>query len=319
MKPRDATAPPKADTGTFENPNDAAVLADMQARQQAGEDVFGDHDEPGDDTTAAPAPGPAPAPEPAPPAPAPAEEELDDATNAAPAPAPEPAPAPAAAAPTPAPAPTTAPAPPVLQFKTRPADQIQTEQDALLKEKGEAFKAYSDGTMTPEDFAAVDAKVTQGLMRIASEQALAAASAQTALQSSENALEGLKRIAKEQGHVDYDADPSAAAQFDAMAEALAKDPAIAALPDAQFFEKVHNTVLAVRGITPGAAPAPAPTPAAPREDMKPGIVTLRGVPAAATPNTGGGLTEQLGRLQGLDFQEAVGALPKAQRDAWLDS
>ena len=53
--------------------------------------------------------------------------------------------------------------------------------------------------------------------------------------------------------------------------------------------------------------------------MKPGIVTLRNLPAAATPNTGGGLTEQLSRLDGLDFQEAVGALPKAQRDAWLDS
>lgn len=314
MKPRDATTPPKAETGSFENPNDQAVLADMQARQKAGEDVFGDNDEPGDGT--------APAPVPAPPAPVPGNEEIDTDGTTGEAPAPAPEPSQAAAAPIPAPTPVPTPVPPtvpVLQFKTRPAAEIQTEQTSLLNEKAAGFKAYSEGTMSPEDFAALDAKVTQGLMRIASEQALVNASAQTALQSSETALDGIKKLAKEQGHVDYDADPSAAAQFDAMAEALGKDPKIAALPDAEFFQKVHSTVLAVRGVAIDATPAPAPTPAMPREDLKPGIVTLRGIPAAATPNAGGGLTEQLSRLNGLDFQEAVGNLPKAQRDAWLDS
>ena len=43
------------------------------------------------------------------------------------------------------------------------------------------------------------------------------------------------------------------------------------------------------------------------------------MPAAATPNTGGGVAEQLGRLNGLDFEDAVGAMSRQQRDQWLDS
>jgi hypothetical protein len=48
-------------------------------------------------------------------------------------------------------------------------------------------------------------------------------------------------------------------------------------------------------------------------------LTLGNVPAAAQPNGTGGINEELSRLNGLDFQERIGAMPKAQRDAWLDS
>lgn len=320
MKGREETTPVKGDTATFENAADAQAMEQVTAARAAGEDPFGDFDNDSGGEAAAPAASPAPAPD------ATTAAELDPPEpTAAPAAAPTPPapPPPPAAAPAPAPVPVEAAAPPPpapLQFKTRPATEIQAEQTALLDKKAKAFTEYSEGTMTPEAYAALDAEVMQGMMRIGSEMTLAQASAQSALQTSEQALALLKVTAKTEGQIDYDADPRAAKQFDAQVQALATDPDMAKLSDAEFFEKAHGMVLALRGIsrTAAAPPPPASTPPPARADMKPSI-TLRDIPAAATPHTGGGVLEQLSRLSGLEFQDAVGAMPKGQRDAWLDS
>lgn len=326
MKGRNDTTPAKADTGHFENPADAEAAKQVAAGLAAGEDVFGDNDN-DDGTPMTGAPAPAPAAEATPPAAAPAAEDLDadenleaqdNASTTQTQEATPPAPAPA-------PAPTPAPAPPVLQFKTKTPAELAAAQKALLDKKAEAFDKYSVGTMTAAEYSAVDSEVMLGLMGIASEAALAQANTQTALNASEQALADVKALAKSQGLVDYEADESAGVQFDNVVDMLAKDPKMAALSDAEFFSKAHNLVLTMRGHTPpttGNAPAPAPattpTPATPRQDMT-GPITLRTMPAAATPNTNGGVTEQLGRLNGLDFEDAVGAMPRQQRDQWLDS
>lgn len=336
MKARNEVTAPKPDTATFENPADQQVLQETAAALAAGGDPFGDLDDP----TPAPAPSPeggAPAPAPAPaeatakddaddldepaaptPAPAPAAEAPAAPTPPAPAPEPPPAPAPAPTqAPTPAPAPQ---APPVLNFRTRPASEIKAEQDALLKRKAEAFQEYSDGTMTAEAFAKVDAEVMQGMLRIGSEMTLAQASAQTVAATEESAIEAIKQTSKAAGHIDYDADPAAVDQFNAAVDLVAKDPRAAKMSLDEFYGKAHSLVLTMRGISAGGAPspAPAPAPAPARQDMAP-PTTLRNVPAAATPNTGGGLTEQLSRLSGQEFEAALAAMPKAQRDAWMDT
>lgn len=321
MKGRDQTTPAKADTGHFENPADAEAAKQVAAGLAAGEDVFGDNDN--DDgtpmTTAAPAPAPA-----AEDTTATGADDLDaddltdqSATTATTQETQE------AAAPAAAPAPAPAPAP-VPQFKTKSATELAAAQKALLDKKAEAFDKYSVGTMTAAEYSAVDSEVMLGLMGIASETALAQANTQTALQASEQALADVKKLAKSQGLVDYEADESAGVQFDNVVDMLARDPKMAALNDAEFFTRAHNLVLTMRGHTPGASNAPAPAPAtttgkpAPRADMT-GPITLRTIPAAATPNTNGGVTEQLGRLNGLDFEDAVGAMSRQQRDAWLDS
>lgn len=329
MKGRNDTTTAKADTGHFENPADAEAAKQVANSLAAGEDPFGDNDN--DDGT----------PMVAAPAPAQASEEvdgaLDDAGDAAAGEATAAADADAAAQAaeaarqaantatqqaTPAPAPAPAP-----QFKTKSAKELGDAQTALLDEKADAFDKYSSGTITATEYSAVDTRVMQGLMSIASENALAQANTQTALQASEQALAGVKALAKSQGLIDYETDPDAGTQFDNVVDMLAKDPKAAALPDADFFSRAHNLVLTMRGHAPPAntdAPAPAQAPGAkpgkpaPRADMN-GPITLRTIPTAATPNTGGGVAEQLGRLNGLDFEEAVGGMSRQQRDAWLDS
>lgn len=322
MKGRNDTTPAKADTGHFENPADAEAAKQVAAGLAAGEDVFGDNDN-DDGTPMTGAPAPAPAAEATPPAAAPAAEDLDAGENLEAQDNASTTQTQEATPPAPAPAPTPAPAPPVLQFKTKTAAELAAAQKALLDKKAEAFDKYSVGTMTAAEYSAVDSEVMLGLMGIASEAALAQANTQTALNASEQALADVKALAKSQGLVDYEADESAGVQFDNVVDMLAKDPKMAALSDADFFSKAHNLVLTMRGHTPPAtgnapAPSPTPSPAKPRQDMT-GPITLRSMPAAATPNTGGGVAEQLGRLNGLDFEEAVGSMSRQQRDAWIDS
>ena len=326
MKGRNDTTPAKADTGHFENPADTEAAKQVAAGLAAGEDVFGDNDN--DDGTPMTAAAPAPAAEAEAPAAQPAAdaeagnldadeslEAQDDASATQQVTAQE-----AAAAPAPA---AVAPAPAAMpQFKTKAPAELAAAQKALLDKKAEAFEQYSVGTMTAAEYNAVDSEVMLGLMGVASETALAQANTQAALQASEQALANVKALAKSQGLIDYEADESAGQQFDNVVDMLAKDPKMAALPDAEFFTRAHNLVLTMRGHTPGAGNSPAPaTPTgkpAPRTDMT-GPITLRTIPAAATPNTGGGVYEQLGRLNGLNFEEAVGALSRQQRDAWMDS
>lgn len=341
MKGRNDITPAKASTAHYENPADAEAAKAVADGLAAGEDVFGDFDDDAATASAAAAPAAAAA------AAAAAADDgaaagaddagrnLDDGDDTANQEAAAAAEADAAAqaaeasrqaaneaeqAAKPTPDPTPAPAPAPQQFKVKSAKELADAEKALLGEKAEAFERYSNGTMTAAEYSEVDSRVMKGLIGLASETALAQANAQTALQASEQALANVKQLAKTQGLVDYDADQEAATQFDNVVDMLSKDPKAAALSDADFFGKAHATVLLLRGLTPpAAAPAPAPAAAAkPRQDMT-GPITLRQLPAAATPNATGGVAEQLSRLEGLDFEDAVGAMSRQQRDQWLDS
>lgn len=335
MKGRNDITPAKASTAHYENPADAEAAKAVADGLAAGEDVFGDFDDDAATASAATAPAPAAAAaaDDAAAGANDADQDLDDGDDTAIQEAAAAAEADATAqaaessrqaaneaeqATKPAPDPTPAPAP--QQFKVKSAKELADAEKALLGEKAEAFERYSNGAMTAAEYSEVDSRVMKGLIGLASETALAQANAQTALQASEQALANVKQLAKTQGLVDYDADQEAATQFDNVVDMLSKDPKAAALSDADFFGKAHATVLLLRGLTPpAAAPAPAPAAAAkPRQDMT-GPITLRQLPAAATPNATGGVAEQLSRLEGLDFEDAVGAMSRQQRDQWLDS
>lgn len=329
MKGRSDTTPPRHDTSTFENAADAAVLKESAAKIAAGEDPFGDDD--GDETPAAASAPIATDPPVDPPAidpPATDEVNEDPPSDAADDPpardgtdaVKDPPAEPAATAPK-----TEEPAAevreqPAVQFKTRTVQDIDKARADLLNKKAEAWKKYSDGTMTPEEFTAIDNEVLTGISNLAAESALALASAQAAQQVGERAIEVIKAASKAANLIDYDTDTVAVDLFNAQVNALALDPSSSKLSEAQFYSKAHEMVLAMRGLrASAAAPAPAPATKPPaRQDMKPPI-TLRNAPAAATSNTGGGVAEQLSRLHGQDFEAAIGSMPKAQRDAWMDS
>lgn len=335
MKGRNDITPAKASTAHYENPADAEAAKAVADGLAAGEDVFGDFDD--DAATASAAAAPAPAAAAADDGAAAgaddASRDLDDGDDTANQEAAAAAEADAAAqaaeasrqaaneaeqATKPTPDPTPAPSPAPQQFKVKSAKELADAEKALLGEKAEAFERYSNGTMTAAEYSEVDSRVMKGLIGLASETALAQANAQTALQASEQALANVKQLAKTQGLVDYDADQEAATQFDNVVDMLSKDPKAAALSDADFFSKTHATVLLLRGLTPPATAPATAAPAKPRQDMT-GPITLRQLPAAATPNATGGVAEQLSRLEGLDFEDAVGAMSRQQRDQWLDS
>lgn len=329
MKGRDQTTPAKADTGHFENPADAEAAKQVAAGLAAGADVFGDNDD--DDGTPMTADTQASAPEAAADDAGSAEDGLGDNGADDPGASGDEGAAGQTAADTTSQAVANAdpaaqaaaavPASTPLQFKTKAPTELAAAQKALLDKKADAFEKYSVGHMTAAEYNAVDSEVMLGLMSIASETALAQANTQTALQASEQALAEVKKLAKSQGLIDYEADAEAGAQFDNVAEMLAKDPGAAKLSDLDFFTRAHTLVLAMRGHAqpaPGAAPAIASAKPPVRADMT-GPITLRTIPAAATPNTNGGVAEQLGRLHGLDFEDAVGGMNRQRRDEWLDS
>jgi hypothetical protein len=72
-------------------------------------------------------------------------------------------------------------------------------------------------------------------------------------------------------------------------------------------------VKAMRGI---AVPQPN-KPAAERKPAGEAPVTLRSLPSASTPNTGG-ILEQIGRLKGPAYEAAYAKLTPAQQAALLD-
>lgn len=275
------------------------------------------------DTKLEPKPAPAPA--------APTEEELaaQDAAaeaaaaaagregGAADAAAPTPAaaaPAPAAAAPAAieepaAPVPAPAPAP----FKVDATDYTE-QRKTLATEKAEAFKKWSDGQLSDDEYATAQAQFDDRLadlvraqtradtLREANEQR--AAQERAAIEQAEHtAMANLAQSVKDT--VDY-SDQTAARQFDLAFDAVKADPKNAALTPAQQVAKAHGAVLAMRGIAAPAPTAAAPSaPAAPAAKPKPRDVptTLGGLPNAAPAGVHDDLMEQAGRLSGLELEE----------------
>lgn len=221
-------------------------------------------------------------------------------------------------------APAPAPSASTLNFKTRSPQEMAAAEEALQAKKHEAFKKYSDGEMSAEDFAKVDTEVMRGLMGLASELALYQAAQQSAEQAAKTALERVRGAAKTEGLIDYEKDNDAKTEFNAAVEMLSKLPSTANLDDHAFYQRAHSIVLANRGLSakPAAAAPAAPAPQPPNRKAPAAPPTLRGVPNAATANVNGGVEEELSRLAAtnpLEFQRRIGAMPKAQRDAYLDS
>jgi hypothetical protein len=207
-----------------------------------------------------------------------------------------------------------------LQFNTRTPQQLKDAADAAKAEKREAFKKYNAGELTDEQYLEVQERVDDTLQSITSEATMLRVQQETSANLARTSLDRLKAEVKAQ--VDYNADPLAQKQFNRAIDLLNDHPDAEAWTDYEFYQRAHNQVLLLRGHTPGAIAAAPPPPAAPgkpRPAPPNPPLTLREVPNAATANANGGAEEQLGRLKGLDFQHAIGAMPKAQRDAYLDS
>lgn len=207
--------------------------------------------------------------------------------------------------------------PPAPRYKTVDKDAIAQQRKDLMAEDAKALKDMIEGVIEPEAYSQKRNEIQDKLDQLLVQQTLSEANAQTEQQTQEANLHALMAAAKKAGEIDYVADVKAQKQFDAALRTIVADEDNAALPHAKLIAMAHKTVLAVRGITakPAAAAAdtkPKPEPAKPRENGK-GPATLRNVPAAATPNSGGGLAEQMASLSGEAYQAAFDKLTPAQK------
>ena len=278
-------------------PEDLKALEAIAAAQAAGQDPFGD-----DEQLTVEAGADESAPEAA------AEPEAKQA--AADAPAAEEGQAEA----DPAPAAASAEAAELPTYKAEVPQDYKAQRAQLLQAKAEAMKKLMDGEIDAEAFAAEDMRVAEALEDLAAAriraETLQEANAQSQQAYQARAIQRL--IANTKSEVDYAADATAQKQFDTSLQVLAAQPDNASKDFADLIEDAHKMVKAMRGI----AQAPK-QPAADRRPAGDVPVTLRSLPSASTPNTGG-VIEQIGRLKGPAYEAAYAKLTPAQQAALLD-
>lgn len=196
-----------------------------------------------------------------------------------------------------------------------PADH-KAQRTELLKAKADAMRKLMDGEMTSEEFATEEMRVTEALEDLAAARIRAETLQEANAQSQEayqaRAIQRL--IANAKSEVDYAADAAAQKQFDTSLQVLAAQPDNAGKDFADLIEDAHKMVKAMRGVQ---TPAKAAAPAQERKPAGDAPVTLRSLPSASTPNTGG-VIEQIARLKGPAYEAAYAKLTPAQQAALLD-
>lgn len=282
-------------------PEDLKALEAIAAAQAAGKDPFGD-DEPLAADAQDPDETPAEDAAPGETADAPADDAAQGDADAAPADQ--------EAAATPEPEDQQPPA-----YKAEVPSDYKAQRAELMKAKADAMKQLMDGEIDAEAYAAEDARVSEALEDLAAAriraETLQEANAQSQQAYQARAIQRL--IANAKAEVDYAADATAQKQFDTSLQVLAAQPANAGKDFADLIEDAHKMVKAMRGVqTVGKASA---TERKPAGDAP---VTLRGVPSASTPNTGG-VIEQIARLKGPAYEAAFAKLTPSQQAALLDA
>lgn len=278
-------------------PEDQKALEAIAAAEAAGQDPFGD-----DEPLETPAEDGADESQ--------AQDENEQEHTAADAPTAD-APAAEAAQQEPEPEPAALPA-----YKAElPADH-KAQRTELLQAKADAMRKLMDGEMTAEEFAAEEMRVTEALEDLAAvrirAETLQEANAQSQEAYQARAIQRL--IANAKSEVDYAADAAAQKQFDTSLQVLAAQPDNAGKDFADLIEDAHKMVKAMRGVQ---TPAKAAAPAQERKPAGDAPVTLRSLPSASTPNTGG-VIEQIARLKGPAYEAAYAKLTPAQQAALLD-
>lgn len=212
---------------------------------------------------------------------------------------------------------------PMPVYEVPQASDIETQRKALRDQQKQVEKDWAAGNLSDDErIDKLDALTAQRDALLAQEieaRTISRLNADGERQSQQRVLDTLAVSSARAGEIDYLKDPTASAAFNAMLEAVKADPANAGKPYAEIAEKTHDALCAVRGITrkaPAAAPAPAAQPAKDRT-TPPIPTTLRGLPNASTPNTGGDWKDDMAKLSGAEWEEAFAKLPQARKDELL--
>lgn len=204
-----------------------------------------------------------------------------------------------------------------------PAD-LDGKRTELLTKKAEALEKLMSGEIEAKEFAGVEIEVANELAKIDRQIARAETLAEINQQTSAR-YEGLviaQIVDTTKPVLDYTKDASAQRQFDVVMAGLRADPANAAKSFAQLAADANRTVLAIRGLSLDGQQQTTSTqtpakPAGQRLPTEKPPATLRGIPVAATPNTGGGVVEQMANLSGQAYEAAFQKLSPAQQAALL--
>lgn len=204
-----------------------------------------------------------------------------------------------------------------LQFNAQVPGDYKATRAALLTEKAEAFGKMMEGELDAKEYAAIESRVMDSLEELSAQriraETLLEANAQTQAQAQQAAISAL--IVKAKDEVPYATDTKAQRQFDMALTAVSTDPDNAGKPFAHLVNEAHKVVMALRGVQAKLSASPTPAPRKPAGEAP---MTLRSIPAAQTPNTGGSITDQLARLTGQEYEAAYAKLTPAQRASMLE-
>lgn len=211
-------------------------------------------------------------------------------------------------------------APFVPKFQGEMPKDYADQRKALLAKKGEAMKRLMDGEIDAEEFAAVDAEVAEGLENLTAArvraETLQAANEQAQASLQARAIANIVKQAKKAGEIDYANDEKARRQFDTLLNGLLEDPDNAEADFEDVAAQAHRALLALRGVQPKQAAAPAQAPAqapaaAQRPAPPPGPKTLGGLPSASAAPVGDDLFNQFANLEGEEAELFLAKQPPA--------
>jgi hypothetical protein len=150
--------------------------------------------------------------------------------------------------------------------------------------------ATLNGELDPSEYAAIESRVMDSLEDLSAQriraETLQELNTQSAAKTQTQVIQAL--VASTAADVPYATDAKAQRQFDMALQQVGADPDNAGKSFADLASEAHRVVMALRGVTPKT------TAAAAAEARKPhgqAPVTLRGIPAASTANTGGNLID----------------------------
>lgn len=285
---------------TIQNPNEQEILAGIAKAQAAGQDPFGDDDEDEAPETIETAEVVEAAGE------GPAEVDADPDKGAE---------LPGQAADEEAPEQAERPHSYKADLPSDYADQRKT----LMLEKAQAMKQLMEGELDADAFAEIEARVSNALEDLTATRIRAETLLEANAQNQANAQQSeiRKLIARAKSEVDYLAEPKAQKQFDLALRSLQGDSDNADKGFDELVSEAHKVVLALRGVSSKSEQVAQAVISKARK-VEAGPVTLRSLPAAATPNSNGDVFEQMSRLKGEAYQQAFDKLTPQQRKAILD-
>lgn len=208
-----------------------------------------------------------------------------------------------------------------------PADDFNAKRTELRTQKRAVHEKWANGELSDTEYFEQTDAIDDQIAAAVAEQSRKATLADINRQNEERvrqaqadaenqAMAAVALAAKKAGHIDYATDALACQQFDAQFAAVRLDPANAKLPPVEQAQKAHNLVLAMRGIAPTAAAAPAAAPASPTKAVIP--PSLASMPAAAAQPIGADPLDDIMAIEDPDVREARwAALTPAQRTAAL--